>query len=503
MNKARQFEDFILDDYDYNLLEDWDLEYLWEWVEFDDFSDLEQEFIGGQDFDPDGDASHQNLNNDDFDKSMSKRDNYDDNTSINVNNDNLDDNNDNDFNAYDDDDNQYDENDNLDIDENDEISQEDDEDDYSFDFDYNDLDEDNHFNDEHEDNTNNSYDESDEDGDAFLRSIGLLDDDDEQESDDNEDNEYEDDYTEDNDDDYILGGPRYIETSAGIIDLELDDILGKLQRVEFDEFIDVLKKYNHAYDKILIQQDWSEEEMDFLKSIEPLIRNQDELSEAHHSKKEKKSSRNKNNTPKTPEDNKIIKTQSYANVKEMFDALAEKAKAMALKNLYKRQYTTKSMNKIWNIDTDEKRAKRIKLIFGDNIVTISKDTLKPQMQTTRNHLSEVIYGKNESRYVELIEILSKEIKMMCENLDQKALDFIQQDGRRFGSQFMGFLVQKYGSKIYYLYQSQLKNDISADRLSIDLTEIFNKYTQFKNTDIFLTQFFASIIDTLEEQGIDF
>ncbi len=47
MNKAREFEDFILDDYDFNLLEDWDLEYLWEWVEFDDFSDLEGSFIGG------------------------------------------------------------------------------------------------------------------------------------------------------------------------------------------------------------------------------------------------------------------------------------------------------------------------------------------------------------------------------------------------------------------------------------------------------------------------
>ena len=40
-DKALSFEDFVLDDYDFNVYTDWDLMDLWEWVEMEDFSDLQ------------------------------------------------------------------------------------------------------------------------------------------------------------------------------------------------------------------------------------------------------------------------------------------------------------------------------------------------------------------------------------------------------------------------------------------------------------------------------
>ncbi len=329
----------------------------------------------------------------------------------------------------------------------------------------------------------------------------MLDDDDEEDNDDCNDDEDEDEDA-DNEDDahYILGGPRFIETSAGTIDLALDDILVELQKVEFDEFIDVLKRHNYVYDKILTQQEWSEEEIEFLQSIEPLVRDTKTLENVQH--KEQQKQKTKSN-PAAPISHTLIETQTYPNLKEMFDDLAKKSFILARNNQHKVQYTPKNMNKMWNIDTEDKRAERVKLLFGETSMSVTKDTLQPQMNPVRNHIPMVINGKNEARYLELKEILTNEIQTMSASLDKNALAFIKQDGKRFGMQFMDFLVQKYGSKIYYLYQSQLRNDISADRLSQDLFGIISENLKFDNLDIFLTAFFESILITLEQQGIEF
>jgi hypothetical protein len=126
-----------------------------------------------------------------------------------------------------------------------------------------------------------------------------------------------------------------------------------------------------------------------------------------------------------------------------------------------------------------------------------------QTQAPRNDLSNVIYGKNEIRYAELLEIIGNELEGMIENLDEKALEFITQDGKRFSFQFIEFLVQKYGSKVYYLYQSQLKSDISADRLSDALADMLNDYFDLPKPEKFLTDFFKGIIITLENNGLLF
>jgi hypothetical protein len=462
MNKARQFEDFILDDYDYALLEDWDLEYLWEWVEFDDFEDLEQEFYNSHSFDPDGDIEYDN-EDDEYEDDEEDEYNFDfdfDDTHNDIDDDESDDK-ENDFYEHSNPDENY-HHDDADLDK--------------------DLDED---------------EDEDLDGDDFLRSIGLLDE--EESSDENED-EYG--VEDDDDEEQLLGGPRYIETSIGTIDLELDDILGALQKVEFDEFIEILQKNNHVYDKILIQQEWSDEEMEFLQSIESLVRDTQKLDDIGKAEK-KKQKKQKKDPSAEPIEHKLINTQHYATVKEMFEALVDKATILARKNQRKIIYTPKNIVKMWHIDTETNRSKRINLIFGGTVEKAKKDFSKPQKNITRNDLSTIIYGKNDVRYLELKEILTNEIQNMANTLDAAALDFICADGKRFSLQFIGFLVQKYGTKIYYLYQSQMKNDMSADRLSEDLSLIIEFYLSPINHEIFLTHFFEAVIEALEKQGIEF
>ncbi|MFT6072460.1 MAG: hypothetical protein ACJAQ0_001519, partial [Dasania sp.] len=64
-----------------------------------------------------------------------------------------------------------------------------------------------------------------------------------------------------------------------------------------------------------------------------------------------------------------------------------------------------------------------------------------------------------------------------------------------------FLHQKYGSKIYYLLQSQLKNDIVADRLSNDIAHNILENLKPHNVENFLVDFFEAIFIILEENGI--
>lgn len=540
MNKAREFDDFILDDYDYNLLEDWDLEYLWEWVEFDDFSDLQYEFSGAHAYDPDGledeiseiaqpqpppDPPAPSKENNAIDELEDDEQEF--LRSIGL----LDENNDlaQDLESEETTPQQEAHNTTkntelpvtpelLDI-------EEENIDPFDISFDYGDendtqtinssppeahqdkdtvgddflrsiglLDEtseqvktpQNYQEDAH--NSQNDLDEEDTEGDDFLRSIGLLDDDPE-EDDDGFDDDDDDDIDYDSE---ILGGKRYIETSAGTIDIELDDILAELQKLEFDEFIEVLKENNHVYHKILDQREWSEEEMDFLKSIKPLIENPDKPT--HQPTPEPET--------KPIDESKMINTRIYESAKDMFADLSKKATILAQQQNRNVTYTPKNMRKLWTIDNEKMKQERIRLLFGKKIMTIDQQTMTPSLHKSQNNMASVIFGKNDSRYHELLEIITGEIKVMHETLDAQSLDFIRQDGKRFCIQFTDFLVQKYGTKIYYLYQSQFKNTVLAERISQDIADIVMRYLAPHDLSTFLSGYFEAIFIVLDDNGID-
>lgn len=518
MNKAREFEDFILDDYDYNLLEDWDLEYLWEWVEMDDFSDLQGDFGGGHGFDPDGAAE-------DIEEiepppeppptSISKANHMDE----------LEDDEQEFLRSI----GMFDEDENQDQPQETVSSapplvsdeeEEDDIDPFDISFDYGEETEEPQ---EEISGANKTMpsEENDDEGEDFLRSIGMYDDDEtddvsqdqssstasyQSENDDDDEGEdflrsigmYDEDeeeteYASDDDNQEMLGGSRYITTSAGTIDLELDDILSELQKVEFDEFIQVLTEHNHVYYKILSQRDWSPEEMDFLESIKPLIEDPDALQRAKGEAPPP--------APSKPIANKLVNTRVYESAKEMFDDLSKKAEILAKNQKRKVIYTPKDMRKLWNLDNESLQERRIGLIFGKEITSIDKATLAPKMEISRNNMSSVIFGKNESRYQELKEIIRCEVEVMQQTLDSNAINFIVQDGKRFGLQFIEFLVTKYGTKIYYLYQSQLKNTALANRISADIADIMDQYLNPPDLKQFLLGFFEAIYLTLDDQGI--
>lgn len=92
--------------------------------------------------------------------------------------------------------------------------------------------------------------------------------------------------------------------------------------------------------------------------------------------------------------------------------------------------------------------------------------------------------------------------MMSTNLDEKSLDYVAEDGLRFGQQFIGFLVQKYGSKIYFLFHSQLKYEKLSDRLSDEISNIFAHYIKPKDLENYSISFFEAVLLLLEEQGMD-
>jgi|GEM_PF-5771052 len=513
MNKAREFEDFILDDYDFNLLEDWDLEYLWEWVELEDFSDLMGDF-GGFNFDPDGtgDDSHSeqqpNAPPQDLIPPVT-------NSSMNE------------ITSHEMPEANYD----LEIDFDEESTHEEQSDDR---YDVSEILEENQApeNQELPDLSNNHAVHDNEEA-NFLRSIGLLDEEgsnteeqahiDVNASLDTQNSSEEDDFLrsiglldeEEEDDDAqssndhnlegnaennneTLGVARYIETSAGTIDLETDDILAELQKVDFDEFIDVLQKNNYVFDKILVQQDWSEEEMEFLQSIEPLIRDQNKLQEIKDYNEDAP-----NVAPIGEGYDQLVDTQKYASLKDMFEALSENALKIAQNNTYVRKYQPKNIRKLWNLDTEDKQAKRISHLFGSESLVKEKTDTTPTLAKTRNNLFHVIKGVDEDSYKEIKEILTEEIKATVKQIDEIARKFIADDGKRFGFQFIDYLNQKYGSKIYYMLAAQLKNDLVAARLSGDIAQIILSELSPTRFDQFIVGFFEAIFITLENNEIDF
>ena len=78
--------------------------------------------------------------------------------------------------------------------------------------------------------------------------------------------------------------PRYIETSAGTLDIETDNILAFLQQLEFDEFCETLQLHPHVYDRIMASDEWSKEEMEFLRSIEPLVKDAEKVAQIREQK---------------------------------------------------------------------------------------------------------------------------------------------------------------------------------------------------------------------------
>jgi gas vesicle protein len=187
----------------------------------------------------------------------------------------------------------------------------------------------------------------------------------------------------------------------------------------------------------------------------------------------------------------------------MFVDLSRNALILAQKKQKQKNYQPKNIRKLWNIDTEEKQVKRIGLLFGNQDLKNQKKETIPTISKVKNNISLIVKNNNEDRYLEIREIITQEISSMVSKLNNEAYQFIVQDGKRFGIQFIEFLIQKYGSKIYYLLESQLKNDIVADRFSDDIAQSILKNLNPPHVSRYLVDFFEAIFITLEKKGLEF
>ena len=377
-------------------------------------------------------------------------------------------------------------------------SEEDSEDNDNFDF---------NFDDDDADNTE----EDSEDNDNFDFS---FDDDDDNES---EETDYDFDFTDENAQGIGSGGfqkkvpqepheNRFIQTSVGVLDTHNDDILERLQELDFDEFLKVLQENPHVYDKILTTGNWSEEEMEFLHSIEPLVRDSKKIQQARDKKSEASPSSASPSASQKPRSG--FDTRIYQNAEDMYKQLCLKASELASQKgqQQKVKHLPDNLAQQWNKDSEEKQAHRVSHHLGTTLKVAPKppppplQELTPPQGITARPLPYL--GVNEAKFNEINHIFLHELYAMSQTLTPEALNYVRADGVRFGTEFVTFLMNKYGSKILFLYRTQMKNDILSHKIFASHLSYITAHLQPDNPEYYTMGFFKSIVDIIDKNGLN-
>ena len=301
--------------------------------------------------------------------------------------------------------------------------------------------------------------------------------------------------------------PRYIETSAGTLDIETDNILGFLQQLEFDEFLETLQLHPHVYDRIMASDEWSKEEIEFLRSIEPLVKDAEKVAQIRAQKaKEEEAEKEaaKHRMPATtgyegkPESE--YSGETYGSQAEMQNALNDRAIDAALHAPPEVRLMPAKLCAEWSKDTHTKRSSRVGKQFSKRLKKAPKTTQKPWLKHVPK-LPTIQTGKHERYYDELNTIINNELYAMCQQLDTDSMDFIKADGQRFGDQFTEFLLGKYGTKILFLYRSQMENDLLADKMFEDFHNLFSARIEPPEPEDYTQNFFRAVLTQMKTHNI--
>lgn len=313
-------------------------------------------------------------------------------------------------------------------------------------------------------------------------------------SQDDDDGEYgSDDYGDTDTDEF--GNPRYIETSAGTLDILTHNLLDFLQQLEFDEFLKVLQDNSYVYDRIMADDQWSDEEMEFLRSIEPLVKDSNKIQEVRSQQ-----SFNPTQPMKTGYEDKdvaMMDTRIHKTLAGLYEHIKEKSLALMENNPVKVTHLPNDLAKMWIQDTQDKQSKRIGKMFGSKITQNPHEVKRPE----NNKSPHSFVSKTQTYYDELTVILSSELMAMSSQLEEDAMNFIKADAERFGEQFTNFLLEKYGTKILFLYLSQMKSDILADKMFDNVMEYIRKYIAPPIPEDFTQDFFRSILRIIKNNNL--
>lgn len=300
------------------------------------------------------------------------------------------------------------------------------------------------------------------------------------------------------------GHPRYIETSAGVMDIETDHILSFLQQLEFDEFLETLQLNGHVYDRIMASDEWSQEEIEFLRSIEPLVKDEEKIAQIR-AQKEKEAEEAKHRMPETSgyegKDPSTYDPRTCSSIQEVQRLLKEKSLDSNLGQKRAITHMPKKLVAEWSKDTYRKKSTRVGKNFNKKLKPASEKNHKPWLKHVPD-LPTIKTGKNERYYNELHSMVSSELHAMCGNLDPDSINFIKEDGERFGNQFTEFLLGKYGTKILFLYRSQMGDDILADKMFEDFYDLFMSNLSPSQAEDYTQDFFRAILSQMNLHNIN-
>ena len=302
-----------------------------------------------------------------------------------------------------------------------------------------------------------------------------------------DDNDY---HYDDNDYDDAPYNPnaRVVQTSAGEIDLDNDNLLEKLQQLDFNEFIEILQNNPVVFDEVIRQGNWSEEELSFLHSLMPTIRDKDTMSAVAKSG-------TVSQTPPSPEpasapEKEKAPIRNFENPDDLYESLRKSTLDSLSGDSFKPKLTVRT----------EDAPKRKRRRGGDEQKTLSPREMRRTIKKEKVTVG-AVSGRIQQERDKLLDILVEEIENVAEDLTVEEYDYIMADSERFGFEFCDYLFRKYGSEILFLFQGQLKLTGAGAKFADAFKEITEYYFEPEDAVLFVTEFLKGAIKLTEENGL--